>query len=86
MVNSLKEVSSRRLRQEYDSHIRRHRWSGHFWSGSLLRRLMRRGATDPGRSTSTTRSGPSHRHPESEENSGASRLPANDALHPHPQG
>ncbi|WP_256098652.1 transposase [Streptomyces agglomeratus] len=36
MVDSLKEVSSRRPCQEYDSHIRRHRWDGHIWSGSYF--------------------------------------------------
>ncbi|MDQ1050319.1 IS200/IS605 family transposase [Streptomyces sp. V4I2] len=36
LVNSLKGVSSRRLRQEYDSHVRRHLWGGHFWSGSYF--------------------------------------------------
>ncbi|MBP0457686.1 IS200/IS605 family transposase [Streptomyces montanisoli] len=34
LVNSLKGVSSRRLRQEYDNHVRHHLWGGHFWSGS----------------------------------------------------
>lgn len=34
LVNSLKDVSSRRLRQEYNAHVRRHLWGGHFWSGS----------------------------------------------------
>ncbi|MFI2378560.1 IS200/IS605 family transposase [Streptomyces sp. NPDC018964] len=29
-------VSSRRLRQEYDSHVRRHLRGGHFWSGSYF--------------------------------------------------
>ncbi|MBP0457234.1 IS200/IS605 family transposase [Streptomyces montanisoli] len=36
LVNSLKGVSSRRLRQEYDSHVRHHLWDGHFWSGSYF--------------------------------------------------
>ncbi|WP_330279279.1 IS200/IS605 family transposase [Streptomyces sp. NBC_00056] len=36
LVNSLKGVSSRRLRQEYDSHVRRHLRGGHFWSGSYF--------------------------------------------------
>jgi len=36
LVNSLKGVSSRRLRQEYDAHVRRHLWGGHFWSGSYF--------------------------------------------------
>ncbi|MFF6804983.1 transposase [Streptomyces sp. NPDC012616] len=30
----LKGVSSRRLRHEYDSQVRRYLWGGHFWSGS----------------------------------------------------
>lgn len=33
---SLKGVSSRRLRQEYDSHVRRYLWGGHFWSDSYF--------------------------------------------------
>ncbi|MFF1747079.1 IS200/IS605 family transposase, partial [Streptomyces mirabilis] len=33
LVKSLKGVSSRRLRQEYDSHVHRYLWGGHFWSG-----------------------------------------------------
>lgn len=36
LVNSLKGVSSRRLRQEHDSHVRRYLWGGHFWSGSYF--------------------------------------------------
>jgi putative transposase len=36
LVNSLKGVSSRRLRQEYDSHVRQYLWGGHFWSGSYF--------------------------------------------------
>ncbi|MFD9220200.1 IS200/IS605 family transposase [Streptomyces sp. NPDC060064] len=36
LVNSLKGVSSRRLRQEYDAHVRRYLWGGHFWSGSYF--------------------------------------------------
>ncbi|SFF72291.1 putative transposase [Streptomyces mirabilis] len=36
LANSLKGVSSRRLRQEYDSHVRRYLWGGHFWSGSYF--------------------------------------------------
>ncbi|MFG2375280.1 IS200/IS605 family transposase [Streptomyces sp. NPDC048504] len=37
LVNSLKGVSPpRRLRQEYDSHVRRYLWGGHFWSGSYF--------------------------------------------------
>jgi putative transposase len=35
-VNSLKGVSSRRLRQEHDAHVRRHLWGGHFRSGSYF--------------------------------------------------
>ncbi|MCX4648419.1 IS200/IS605 family transposase [Streptomyces sp. NBC_01446] len=34
LVNSPKDISSRRLRQEHDTHIRRHLRGGHFWSGS----------------------------------------------------
>lgn len=34
LVNSLKGVSARLLRKEYDSHVRRYLWGGHFRSGS----------------------------------------------------
>ena len=30
LVNSLKGVSSRKLRQEYSTHVRRYLWGGHF--------------------------------------------------------
>ncbi|MFF4689783.1 IS200/IS605 family transposase [Streptomyces sp. NPDC001307] len=33
LVNSLKGVSARLLRREYDAHVRRYLWGGHFWSG-----------------------------------------------------
>ena len=33
LADSLKDVSSRRLHQEYNSHVRRYLWDGHFWSG-----------------------------------------------------
>lgn len=36
LVNSLKGVSARRLRQEYDGHVLRHLRGGHFWSGSYF--------------------------------------------------
>ncbi|MFI6666782.1 IS200/IS605 family transposase [Streptomyces sp. NPDC050481] len=36
LVNSLKGVSSRYLRQEYGAHVRRYLWGGHFWSGSYF--------------------------------------------------
>ncbi|MDH6109392.1 REP element-mobilizing transposase RayT [Kitasatospora sp. MAP12-15] len=36
LVNSLKGVSSRYLRQEYGTHVRRNLWGGHFWSGSYF--------------------------------------------------
>ncbi|MFI2430409.1 IS200/IS605 family transposase [Streptomyces sp. NPDC018693] len=36
LVNSLKSVSSRRLRQEFEPHVRRYLWGGRFWSGSYL--------------------------------------------------
>jgi putative transposase len=36
LVNSLKGVSARYLRQEYDSHVRKHLWGGHLWSGSYF--------------------------------------------------
>lgn len=34
LVNSLKGVSARYLRKEYDSHVRKYLWGGHFWSRS----------------------------------------------------
>ena len=34
LVNSLKGVSARRLRQEFPRHVRRYLWGGHFWSRS----------------------------------------------------
>ncbi|WP_405634538.1 IS200/IS605 family transposase [Streptomyces sp. NBC_00056] len=36
LVNSLKGVSSRYLRKEYDADVRRYLWGGHFWSGSYF--------------------------------------------------
>ncbi|MFJ8958201.1 IS200/IS605 family transposase [Lentzea sp. NPDC102401] len=36
LVDSLKGVSSRRLRQEFSAHIRRHLWGQHFWSPSYF--------------------------------------------------
>ncbi|MBZ9638443.1 IS200/IS605 family transposase [Streptomyces sp. PSKA30] len=36
LVNSLKGVSARLLRKEYDAHVRRCLWKGHFWSGSYF--------------------------------------------------
>ncbi|RSM73682.1 IS200/IS605 family transposase [Kibdelosporangium aridum] len=36
LVNSLKGVSSRRLRQEFPTHIRRYLWGQHFWSPSYF--------------------------------------------------
>lgn len=36
LVNSLKGVSSRRLRQEFPDHIRRYLWGDHFWSPSYF--------------------------------------------------
>lgn len=34
LVNSLKDVSFRRLRQKYNTDVRRYLSGGHFWSGS----------------------------------------------------
>jgi putative transposase len=34
LVNSLKGVTTRRLRQEYAPQLRQHPWGGRFWSGS----------------------------------------------------
>lgn len=34
LVNSLKGVSARLLRKEFDTHVRRYLWDGHFWSRS----------------------------------------------------
>lgn len=36
LVNSPKGVSSRYLCKEYDAHVRRYLWGGHFWSGSYF--------------------------------------------------
>jgi putative transposase len=36
LVNSLKGVSARLLRREYDAHVRRYLWGGPFWSGSYF--------------------------------------------------
>ncbi len=40
LVNRLKGVSSRRLRQQYPAHVRKYLWGKHFWSVPL-RRLLR---------------------------------------------
>ncbi|MFG1615111.1 IS200/IS605 family transposase [Nonomuraea wenchangensis] len=34
LVNSLKSVSARYPRKEYDTHVRKYLWGGHFWSRS----------------------------------------------------
>ena len=58
LVNSLKGVSARLLRKEYDSHVRRYLWGGRFWSGSYFAGLMRRRTADCRQaSTSRTRNG-----------------------------
>jgi putative transposase len=36
LVNSLKGVSARRLRQEFPAHIRKYLWGDHFWSPSYF--------------------------------------------------
>lgn len=36
LVNSLKGVSARRLRQEFPDHIRKYLWGAHFWSPSYF--------------------------------------------------
>jgi putative transposase len=36
LVDSLKGVSARRLRQEFPDHIRRYLWGDHFWSPSYF--------------------------------------------------
>ena len=36
LVNSLKGVSARLPRKEYEAHVRRHLRGGHFWSGSYF--------------------------------------------------
>ncbi|MBO8189353.1 transposase [Streptomyces spirodelae] len=33
-AGQLHRVSARLLRKEYDAHVRRYLWGGHFWSGS----------------------------------------------------
>lgn len=36
LVNSLKGISARLLRKEYDAYVRRYLWGGHFRSGSYF--------------------------------------------------
>ncbi|MEV0901863.1 IS200/IS605 family transposase [Actinoplanes sp. NPDC049802] len=36
LVNSLKGVSARRLRQEHGAHLHRYLWGGHLWSPSYF--------------------------------------------------
>jgi putative transposase len=36
LVNSLKGVTARRLRQEYDPHVHKYLWGRHFWAGSYF--------------------------------------------------
>lgn len=36
LVNSLKGVSARMLRKEYDADVWRYLWGGHFWPGSYF--------------------------------------------------
>ena len=36
LVNSLKGVSARYLRQEHGTHLRRYQWGGHLWSPSYF--------------------------------------------------
>ncbi|MER6826396.1 IS200/IS605 family transposase [Streptosporangium sp. NPDC000563] len=36
LVNSLKGVSARLLREEFGPHVRRYLWGGHFWSPSYV--------------------------------------------------
>ncbi|MER5997033.1 IS200/IS605 family transposase [Nonomuraea angiospora] len=36
LVNSLKGVSARMLRKEFGTHVRKHLWADHFWSGSYF--------------------------------------------------
>ena len=36
LVNRLKDVSSRRLRQQYPAHVRKYLWGKHFWSPSYF--------------------------------------------------
>nr|WP_083420554.1 IS200/IS605 family transposase [Mycolicibacterium llatzerense] len=36
LVNRLKGVSSRRLRQRYPTHVRKYLWGNHFWSPSYF--------------------------------------------------
>lgn len=59
LVNRLKGVSSRRLRQQYPTEIRKYFWGAHFWSPFLLRRLLPRRSADchqaPHRTATTAR-------------------------------
>lgn len=36
LINSLKGVSSRLLRQEFSAHVNKFLWGGHFWSRSYF--------------------------------------------------
>ncbi|MFF2745522.1 IS200/IS605 family transposase [Kitasatospora sp. NPDC058048] len=56
LVDSLKGVSSRRLRQDYDSHVRRYLRGGGFWSGTRCA-VRSPGRVEPGPGASTGRSG-----------------------------
>lgn len=59
LVNRLKGVSSRRLRQQYPTEIRKYLWGAHFRSPFLLRRLLPRHSADchqaPHRTAATAR-------------------------------
>jgi putative transposase len=57
-VNSLKGVSSRRLRQESSAHIRRHLLGQHFWSPSYFAESCDGAPCQSSRNTSTSRSVP----------------------------
>lgn len=46
LVNSLKGVSARLLRKEYDAHVRRYLWGRTLLVRLVLRRKLRRGAAD----------------------------------------
>ncbi len=36
LANRLKDISSRRLRQQYPTHIRKYLWGNHYWSPSYF--------------------------------------------------
>jgi hypothetical protein len=58
LVNSLKGVSARRLRQEFPTHIRKYRWGEHFWSPPTSQAPAAAHHYPSSRTTSKTRNAP----------------------------